>query len=460
MNQEDQENQLMFLTKCRSSFKFFAENAIPEKIKIEPFHQEWVELVEQNQNVCITAFTGSGKTTILGIIYPLWKALFTPKWEALIISSSMNQSKSVLQRIKDYISDSEILRVLKSEDREKTWSSSQVNLTNGVKIYVRPYNAEKHTVKGIHVDYIALDEAGECQPLEIFDRFVMTRAQRKNGKVVAFSTPVSEVDLIQKISEREEFISKVYPAVTSEGKAIYPEVFDENKLELIKKRIGTSAYEREYLCKSIASEESLFSPNDVLNCFNKTLSLNSGREKDERYFLGVDFAASKKGDYSVFTTLAQKPDGTIILKQVDRTRGMSIVEQEQNIEQLHSIFNYEMITIDETQFGQSILQNLRNKYLPMRGQNFESRNRIDLLMNLKRLVESGRFIIPYDPNSERTQMLMDQLYKELTAFGKGKTITGRETYVSSAAHDDMVVSLAMAAKETITQREVSDDIAF
>jgi hypothetical protein len=372
----------------------------------------------------------------------------------------MTQSKMLLERIKDYISESDTLRILKSEDREKTWSAIQINLTNGVKIHVRPYNAEKHTVKGLHVNFILIDEAAECQPAEIFDRFVMTRAQRKKGKVVAISTPLSELDLMQKMKERTNFVCKTYPAVTEDGKAIYPSVFDEKTLEDIKNSIGVSAFEREYLCKPIAVEESLYSPNDVLECFNKTLSLNSERKKDEIYFLGVDFAVSKKGDYSIFTTLAKKPDGKVIVKQIDRMRGMSLDAQEQHIEDLHVIFNYDRIVMDETQFGQSILQNLRNKYLPVRGQNFESRNRTDLLMNLKRLVESGLLVIPYNPDSERTQMLIDQLYKELTAFGKGKTVTGRETYVSSAAHDDMVVSLAMATKEILSQREVIDDIAF
>ena len=95
-----------FTVAC-ANYKFFAENVLG--YKIQPFHLEWIKMLQSNRRVAIEAPTGFGKTTILGDAFCLWTAWIEKDKEMCIISKSLPQSTKLLNKIKDIIENNEFL---------------------------------------------------------------------------------------------------------------------------------------------------------------------------------------------------------------------------------------------------------------------------------------------------------------------------------------------------------------
>ena len=473
------DQEVGILTRAGLSFEFFAQNVVnqdeygEEGYVMKEFHKDWVSELERanatddTEKVAITAFTGSSKTETLGVLYPLWKMFSEPGYEVLIVSNNMNHSKDILGRIKYHIENSEYLEDYKDE-ADKTWAQKKIELTNGSKAEVR---ALYDGVKGAHVDYVFADEAAEYDDKELFSRYVETRIRRKNGTICLGSTPVHENDLMQKVSEGEKpddpnvseegYWNGVYPVEEKVGeenkdeeyvfknendewvKPTFPEAFDEDDIRTLRDE-NPVTFQKEYLCQPLAVEGDMFDPNDVIECFDESTSFSQNVREDARYILACDFAISTQGDYSVFLILEMAPDidGKRI-KEMERIRGLALSEQENRIKQLHQVFNFDDIIVDETNFGGSVYQNLLTAGLPVTGQDFSYKSRNNLLMNLKSQIESGDVIIPRGDTGSRTRKRTDKLYNELMGFGPTETQTGQISYTSTAAHDDTVIALAM-----------------
>lgn len=512
---DDCDSEIEFVTRCKSSFRFFAESEMLDQeyyehtgdsdgLIVTDFHQEWVDAVEDNDRIAITAFTGSGKTTILGVIYPIWKVLFEEA-DILIVSSTMSQSTKILDEIKHHIENSEWLQDLKPDSREATWKQTEIELSNGCNIYCKPFNKG---VKGVHVDYALCDEAAEFKEHDVYERYVKTRVARKNGTICLISTPVHENDLMAKLSEGHEtkkcpecgrateneikegeetsicvnpdcdryddvvepdfdpnisergYWNGKFPVEDENSDPTFSQAFDEDDIQQLRNE-KPEAFQREYLCESLAVEGDLFDPNDIMECYDKERSFEQKIDEDAVYYMGCDFAVSKKGDYSVFTVIEDYPeDEGYTIKYMERIRGLKLSEQERRIEELHEIFDFRDIIVDETNFGQRTLQNLRDMGLPVTGQSFERKARNNLIITLKTMLEKGDITIPRGRRGETTRKITDTLYNELLGFGTSVTEAGSVTYQSSAKHDDTVMSLAMAVSDIDEQREVQTHIAF
>lgn len=467
------------LTRAKFSFEYFAKNIInqdeygEEGFVVKEFHKEWIDELERADNtddtekVAITAFTGSSKTETLGVLYPLWKMFSDPGYEVLIVSNNMNHSKNILSRIKYHVENSEYLEDYKDET-EHAWAAKKIEFTNGSEAEVR---ALYDGVKGAHVDYVFGDEAAEYDDKELFSRYVETRIRRKNGTICLGSTPVHENDLMQKVSEGEKeenpkisqegYWNGVFPVEEEVGedrkdeegvyknsedkwvKPTFPEAFDKKDIETLREE-NPVTFQKEYLCQPLAVEGDMFDPNDVIECFDEGSSFDQKVRDEARYIMACDFAISTKGDYSVFLVLEMAPDidGKRI-KYMERIRGLALSEQENRIKQLHQVFDFDDIIVDETNFGGSVYQNLLTEGLPVTGQDFSYKSRNNLLMNLKSQIEGNEVVIPRGDTGSRTRNLTDKLYNELMGFGPTETQTGQVSYTSTAAHDDTVIALAM-----------------
>jgi len=121
-------------------------------VVVKDYHMEWVNALEDNQKVAITAFTGSGKTSIPGVLYPLWRIFRDPSTNILIISATLSQATRILNEIKHHIEHADYLEELKPEDRQASWSKSKVEFTTGGEIKCKPIGNGAKAVKGSHVD--------------------------------------------------------------------------------------------------------------------------------------------------------------------------------------------------------------------------------------------------------------------------------------------------------------------
>jgi len=197
---------------AKRSFENFATNdkfidqdyySTDTGVIVKDYHKEWIGALENNQKVAITAFTGSGKTSIPGVLYPLWRIFRDPETSILIISATLSQATRILNEIKHHIEHAEYLKELKPEDRQASWSKSKVEFTTGGEIKCKPVGNGAKAVKGAHVDLAICDEAAEFEDQEKFHRNIRTRVESQGGDICLISTPVHENDLMANVSAGE-----------------------------------------------------------------------------------------------------------------------------------------------------------------------------------------------------------------------------------------------------------------
>jgi hypothetical protein len=134
------------------------------------------------------------------------------------------------------------------------------------------------------------------------------------------------------------------------------------------------------------------------------------------------------------------------------------------IKNLYEKFRPEKIIVDSSSFGQRFAQELRDLGLPVSPQDFQHAARINLLSNLRRLMESEnillnppKLIIPTSFNNF-TYDKTKHLVSELSGFQETKTRIGTVTLESSTEHDDTVMSLALAVRDIGPARPIPMDI--
>jgi hypothetical protein len=187
-------------------------------------------------------------------------------------------------------------------------------------------------------------------------------------------------------------------------------------------------------------------------------------------YVGCDFAMSttESGDYNVFTVIdsyigtyrKQTDNGfvdienPVIIKKIIRFKGSGQIE---NIKSLYQYFTPVRCIVDSSGVGARFVQELSENRISVDAQDFRPVNRSILLLNLRRLMEQNRLIIPSKGDCET---LTNALINELSGFRTLKTKAGSETFASSLKHDDMVMSLAMAIKEVSQPRKPLESMFF
>lgn len=446
-----------FLYECKHNFKFWCNVVLKDLYQaeyggIKDFQLEWFNLMENNNRVVILAPSGFSKSTLFGIAYPLWLAFTKHNKQIMIISKTLPQSVRLLEILRVTVENNELLQELRPQNADKSWSKQQIRTTTNCRIFVRPYSIN---IKGERVDYVILDEAASYDRPEIYLDYVVPRLNPK-GKVVLISTPESPVDLMARLNRPGlNYIHRTYPAVimvNGERKAIWPERFSLEKLDSLREELGENYYEKNFMCNPKAEEENaIFTYAMVENCFDKDRQFSFATEGGNIY-MGVDLAVSAgpRADYDCFI-IVELVGGYIILRHGEVHRGWSIRSKINRIQELAQTYGDKLISIvvDQSNIGQAVIDDLRDLALPVRGQDFHPTNRNKLLMNLKKVIEEKRLIIPFNQDDPNTQKFVQTLtlelvkFKEVTTDASGQRLTASK-YISTGTHDDTVMSLAMA----------------
>jgi len=305
-----------FLAQCYMDFGFFAEHMF--EFDMANYHKEWFQLMEKFPRLCLMAFRGSGKTNLIAA-YFVWKAIFNPKLSFLILSQDFEDSKKVLKIIKTMFADNEMLKQFIPKDREVSWKATELTIETGSTFYCKTYG---EGVRGLRIDYLLCDEAGQYEDKAIFWTAVSAVVQLNRGKIFVIGTPKSTIDLLHELSDNEEYYFSEYPA-EKEGKPLWPQKYTllphdtetQRSLVKVKAEIGDLAYQQEFMLMPISDANSLF-PIEYLKeaIAEKEKFLPFGR-KDERYYLGYDIAGGKiKGDYVVMVVLGVTSEKKRIVK--------------------------------------------------------------------------------------------------------------------------------------------------
>jgi len=468
--------EIEFEFRCRSDFVYFCENVL--NMEMTSYHVELASLPVQHRQLCVIVPRGHGKTMLYSIAYPLWRLWREKNFELCLTSSSLEQSMKIFAKSQELLESNPFFSRILPQDRFSSWNKSQLVTRNGNWFYVKPFNS---TARGIHPHCIIYDDLLREMdtPLEQIEEtfwgVFYPCGQINNCQHLIVGTPQTPDDLyakLEKLSEKDKDWQVVRKrAVIKDEKGNWVRALWESRLPLdvlrkIRESMGEYRFEREYQCNPIATGDTLYPQEMILDCLDNSLEYSFKSEGS--ITIGCDFAISTaaSGDYNVFTVVDNcagqeyiketdngkvKVKDPVFIRRIIRFRGNT--GHVESIKNLCASFPSSRVIADNSHVGARFVQELRENYITVDGQDFQPAHRNMMLMNLRRLIEQKRLVIPY---KGEYLPLTKRLMKELASFRSKKLPSGGETWVSSVDHDDMVFSLALAVRDIGSPRRLLD----
>ncbi|HUC88911.1 MAG TPA: hypothetical protein VMR49_02675 [Candidatus Paceibacterota bacterium] len=438
----------------RESHLFFFLVYFPHYVKYEvaPFQDEIFDLTQDTSKklVCIVAFRGSAKSTIVTFSYTLWAILGKQnKKYVLIVCQTKAQAKQHMMNIRYELETNDLLKSDLGPFREENdteWASSSLVFENvGARITIASL---EQSIRGFkhnqyRPDLIILDDIEDLNSTKTLDS--------RNKTFDWFSrevVPLGDIDtriilvgnllhedslmmkLKTKIEKREmDGVFKWYPLLDDEGRCLWPGKFDRpEKIEALRRSVANElAWQQEYLLHIISDSTRVIFPEWIQYYDN----LPEGIEHDSRgVFIGVDLAISQKetADYTAVVTG--------VLHQIDRELKMYILpnpinkrmpypETVNTIRMIAKNLPYNMeplVVIESNGFQEIYADQLAGSGVLVEGVKNTTDKRSRLAMT-SHYIQTG--VIQFPRNGA------DELINQLTGFG----IEG---------HDDLADAFAMA----------------
>jgi len=336
------------------------------------------------------------------------------------------------------------------------WTKTEIETKNGCQMFVQPYT---ENMRSEHVNYILADEASLFRDLNIFDRACIPMASMWPGNICVIGTPMTEYDLLARcqLADSGYRISR-YQAM-KDGSPAWDWRYSMNDLEQKRKEMGEISFAREYLCEVVSEESRCISSKSIAQACRPDTALLvnltgdgtprtiNGTSMVPTRYTGVDLAMSAHGDYSVSITLREH-EGGFIIEHMDRRKGMGSQAHKEWLTHIWRGLRPIRMPVDKSQFGQYLIDDLNMAGIPVEPFKFTPDSRKEILGGLFQMIDSGRIMIPRDPNDPITMTMTDALIHELASFVPTRTATGIETYKATSSHDDTVMALAVAASIT------------
>ena len=429
----------------RNSFPYFFQNVLG--FDFPSYIQEWHELMNTTQRTVIICSRDHGKSVFMHS-WVVWKLIFEePPYQMLYISSNQKQTLVHMRDIDKMFTHP----MLKKFKPARGWAIGNITLTNGNQILERSVGSQ---IRGLHPQEIVIDD-----PLK---EFSMTGIQKvtdwfygdmiptlhHTASLRVIGTPFSYTDIYQQLAENPAYTVRTYPCLNALNEPLWEERWNYEALMARKAEVGSLMFTREYMCVPISTGTSLFGPEHLDNAKNKDLVLKPLRREGYKYFIGIDPAISTDGDYNVITVIEMDEEENKSVVYVDRAKNVQFRENIQKVKLLGQLFRPEVILFETNTFAKSFTQELR-QVADLNVHDFDTtrRKKQEVILNLQMTLENGKMSFPY--GNEESRKVTGLLVEELSMFA----ITDRGKFEGIGAHDDMVMSLALANAATYQASE-------
>lgn len=434
------------------SFKYFFETVLG--FDYAEHHAKWDKGLEDSRYYCVKASRDHGKSVFF-MSYALWIAAFNPGKHIMIFSHSLEQTLEHMRFIRGNIDTTPCLQHLKPGGIP--WRKTYFEFTNGSRIMAKSVGGG---TRGFHPDVVVCDDilwgttGSELQRAADWFYGVLLPVLHHSGRMMMVGTPFSYNDLYAQLEKKDTFTVETYPAINSEGVALWPERWSLEALDHRRMSMPAIQFTREYLCEPIHDVASMF-PHSILEKArdeNLVLLDRAQTDYDEngepagvfgQHFIGWDtaIASDKNADFTAMMVLRTLPDENV--KQIVgivHERGMSSVAQKRQIIILNQKFQPDLIELEGNNFQRMFEMELKEirEDIPIRTFMTTRTKKESLFMSLLMAFEQGRIKTPY--GDERSKKFTHKLEEELNRFGMQKN--GRLESVGT--HDDLAMALALA----------------
>jgi|TARA_R100000482_G_scaffold124684_2_gene78413 hypothetical protein len=429
----------------KNSFPYFFQNVLG--FDFPSYISEWHDLMNETQRTVIICSRDHGKSVFMHS-WVVWKLIFEePPYQMLYISSNQKQTLVHMRDIDKMFNHP----MLKKYKPARGWAIGNITLTNGNQILERSVGSQ---IRGLHPQEIVIDD-----PLK---EFSMTGIQKvtdwfygdmiptlhHTASLRVIGTPFSYTDIYQQLSENDAYTVRTYPCLNSLNEPLWPERWNYDALMARKAEVGSLMFTREYMCVPISTGTSLFNPDYLEKAKNKDYVLKPQRREGFKYYVGVDPAISTDGDYNVITVLEVDEHDNKTIVFVDRSKNVEFRENIEKVRLIGKMFHPEVVLFETNTFAKSFTQELRNvSDLNVHDFNTTRKRKEEIILSLQMNFENEKIRLPY--GNEESRRVTMTLIEELSMFA----ITDKGKFEGIGAHDDMVMSLALANAATHTMSE-------
>tara|TARA_Y100000361_G_scaffold97946_1_gene87794 strand:+ start:5631 stop:7070 length:1440 start_codon:yes stop_codon:yes gene_type:complete len=426
----------------KTSFPYFFQNVLG--MMFPKYMQEWLESMHKTDRTVIICSRDHGKSVFMHS-WVVWNLIFQePPYQMLYISSNQKQTLVHMREIDRYFNHP----ALKQFRPSRGWAIGNIQLTNGNAILERSVGSQ---IRGLHPQEIIIDDPLKEFSLAAIQRVTdwffgdMIPTLHHTSNLRMIGTPFTYTDIFAQLEENPAYNVKRYPCLNSLNEPLWPERWDYDALMQRKAEIGSLKFTREYLCVPISTGTALFNPEFVNNCKDKDVILKLGNRKDKgyKYYVGVDPAISTDGDYNVITVLEVDEEKNKRIVHIDRAKNVEFRENIEKIRVIGKIFQPEVVLYETNTFAKAFTQELRNiSDLNVQDFNTTRKKKQEVILNLQMNIENGKMRFPY--GDETSRRVTNLLIEELSMF----SITHSGKFEGVGAHDDLVMSLALANAAT------------
>ena len=426
----------------KTSFPYFFQNVLG--MMFPPYMQEWLESMHKTDRTVIICSRDHGKSVFMHS-WVVWNLIFQePPYQMLYISSNQKQTLVHMREIDRYFNHP----ALKHFRPSRGWAIGNIQLTNGNAILERSVGSQ---IRGLHPQEIIIDDPLKEFSLAAIQRVTdwffgdMIPTLHHTSNLRMIGTPFTYTDIFAQLEENSAYDVRRYPCLNSLNEPLWPARWDYDALMQRKAEIGSLKFTREYLCVPISTGTALFNQDFVNNYKDKGVILKLGHRKDKgyKYYVGVDPAISTDGDYNVITVLEVDEEKNKRIVHIDRAKNVEFRENIEKIRVIGKIFQPEVVLYETNTFAKAFTQELRNiSDLNVQDFNTTRKKKQEVILNLQMNIENGKMRFPY--GDETSRRVTNLLIEELSMF----SITHSGKFEGVGAHDDLVMSLALANAAT------------
>lgn len=309
----------------------FAEYCIKDDrgnyLRLQDFHKEWLKIYQNEKRILIEAPTGSGKTILSSIVWPLYVLATKPNTTILLGMKTAKQARKTMRSCMSYISRSpsihEIFPELKPmKDSQRPWQEMQWSKRDGFIVnresYSKDFSMEPigtdSSSSGNRCRLLILDNVLDdkntrsreaCEKVNDWYDAVADSRLFEDSQQIIIDTPWVRSDLLSHVEARGDFYVRKYsldPADKDSDDYIYinwEEQFSEEHLDN-EKRYKPDTYKRQRRSRTVLDEEKEFE--------HENIKINNKLETDTWLkYIGIDLATKKRKGTCILT-ISISPD--------------------------------------------------------------------------------------------------------------------------------------------------------
>jgi len=477
------EQQRQVLKIASESIEAFGKMFLPKAVSAATpdFHRDIYQDLQDNsiKRLAVIAPRGHSKSTVTSILYVLWRILFKPADEDLLIvmvSESQQQAINFLTIVKTNLTDNPRVNAFFGDMSGKKWTEDDITCANGSRVIARGTGQRiRGTVGGVlgvtRPNVLIFDDFESETNSNTRDQIIKNKdwllkaalpSLADDGRAIAIGTIISQFAFLADVQkEGSGWKTHFYQAFKDGkigGEPLWPERFPKERLMEIYKSYDSmgkrSAFWQEYMNKPIDIDSQTFQEadfryysgsiilvDDIQPCI---LGRDHPMQEEEGYpddlviplsvSLGVDLAISEayEADFTVIMPLAIDASGYRLILPFLRFKEPDIDVLVQKILDTAISTGCGRVNIEAIQFQQAVANHFQ-----------------------KKMMESGRYMVvsctkPRTSKDSRIRSLQP-LFKSHKIFHQEWMHELEDELINypRAGHDDIPDALWLAEQEAI-----------